>query len=61
MSEGLMLWTNLSTVDLIHSANLKFQKSSLIQLMALFDSGGQSTQIKYLSKSTDTYNKILPQ
>ncbi len=23
------------------------------------DSGGQSTQIKYLSKSTDTYNKIL--
>ncbi len=22
-------------------------------------SGGQSTQIKYLSKSTDTYNKIL--
>ncbi len=25
------------------------------------DSGGQSTQIKYLSKSTDTYNKILLQ
>ncbi len=24
-------------------------------------SGGQSTQIKYLSKSTDTYNKILLQ
>ncbi len=25
------------------------------------NSGGQSTQIKYLSKSTDTYNKILLQ
>ncbi len=24
-------------------------------------SGGQSTQIKYLSKSTDTYSKILLQ
>ncbi len=27
----------------------------------LIGSGGQSTQIKYLSKSTDTYNKILLQ
>ncbi len=27
----------------------------------LMGSGGQSTQIKYLSKSTDTYNKILLQ
>ncbi len=27
----------------------------------LFSSGGQSTQIKYLSKSTDTYNTILLQ
>ncbi len=27
----------------------------------LTSSGGQSTQIKYLSKSTDTYNKILLQ
>ncbi len=27
----------------------------------VFDSGGQSTQIKYLSKSTDTYKKILLQ
>ncbi len=27
----------------------------------LWSSGGQSTQIKYLSKSTDTYNKILLQ
>ncbi len=26
-----------------------------------WDSGGQSTQIKYLSKSTDTYSKILLQ
>ncbi len=25
------------------------------------DSGGQSAQIKYLSKSTDTYTKILLQ
>ncbi len=27
----------------------------------LLISGGQSTQIKYLSKSTDTYNQILLQ
>ncbi len=27
----------------------------------VLNSGGQSTQIKYLSKSTDTYNKILLQ
>ncbi len=30
-------------------------------LLVLGGSGGQSTQIKYLSKSTDTYNKILLQ
>jgi len=30
-------------------------------LQWLITSGGQSTQIKYLSKSTDTYNKILLQ
>ncbi len=29
--------------------------------LAGLSSGGQSTQIKYLSKSTDTYNKILLQ
>ncbi len=27
----------------------------------VLSSGGQSTQIKYLSKNTDTYNKILLQ
>ncbi len=30
-------------------------------MYSLSTSGGQSTQIKYLSKSTDTYNKILLQ
>ncbi len=35
--------------------------SSCSEMVALRDSGGQSTQIKYLSKSTDTYNKILLQ
>ncbi len=30
-------------------------------LNMMLTSGGQSTQIKYLSKSTDTYNKILLQ
>ncbi len=29
--------------------------------MLSLGSGGQSTQIKYLSKSTDTYSKILLQ
>ncbi len=32
-----------------------------VQSFMLSGSGGQSTQIKYLSKSTDTYNKILLQ
>ncbi len=31
----------------------------VVGLVDLTSSGGQSTQIKYLSKSTDTYNKIL--
>ncbi len=31
------------------------------KLLPALSSGGQSTQIKYLSKSTDTYNKILLQ
>ncbi len=30
-------------------------------ISCVYISGGQSTQIKYLSKSTDTYNKILLQ
>ncbi len=38
---------------------------NILSLLASFvceiRSGGQSTQIKYLSKSTDTYNKILLQ
>ncbi len=32
---------------------------SFTSVLAVVISGGQSTQIKYLSKSTDTYNKIL--
>ncbi len=32
-----------------------------INIYRNINSGGQSTQIKYLSKSTDTYNKILLQ
>ncbi len=31
------------------------------KLYIVASSGGQSIQIKYLSKSTDTYNKILLQ
>ncbi len=33
----------------------------MLQIHLGITSGGQSTQIKYLSKSTDTYNKILLQ
>ncbi len=33
----------------------------LLQYVSVLLSGGQSTQIKYLSKSTDTYTKILLQ
>ncbi len=39
-----MIWANRS-LDLITIDS------------AIYGSGGQSTQIKYLSKSTDTYNK----
>ncbi len=35
--------------------------SERLQQCIAICSGGQSTQIKYLSKSTDTYNKILLQ
>ncbi len=35
--------------------------SSVSACLLLITSGGQSIQIKYLSKSTDTYNKILLQ
>ncbi len=35
--------------------------SNQSQVQGIVGSGGQSTQIKYLSKSTDTYNKILLQ
>ncbi len=35
--------------------------SRVFLTLCVIPSGGQSTQIKYLSKSTDTYNKILLQ
>ncbi len=38
-----------------------FLSLPLLDLHFATFSGGQSTQIKYLSKSTDTYNKILLQ
>ncbi len=38
------------------------QKYALLKYnVSVMHSGGQSTQIKYLSKSTDRYNKILLQ
>ncbi len=39
----------------------KFVKVTLGVILSHIISGGQSTQIKYLSKSTDTYTKILLQ
>ncbi len=39
----------------------KFCYATEFRLLLVTASGGQSTQIKYLSKSTDTYNKILLQ
>ncbi len=35
--------------------------SECVCVRVVVNSGGQSTQIKYLSKSTDTYSKILLQ
>ncbi len=40
---------------------VNIRKDSLRLVRYIVNSGGQSTQIKYLSKSTDTYNKILLQ
>ncbi len=48
----------MERVSLIGTAMLKSHDQPW---HALVTSGGQSTQIKYLSKSTDTYNKILLQ
>ncbi len=39
----------------------ELQKKKVKHCELFASSGGQSTQIKYLSKSTDTYNKILLQ
>ncbi len=41
--------------------NLTVHGVDLPYFSLLIISGGQSTQIKYLSKSTDTYTKILLQ
>ncbi len=62
-------FTEICTVpEALYTKDLKTNKYSLKQktlfmqyVASQMSSGGQSTQIKYLSKSTDTYNKILLQ
>ncbi len=46
---------------IIRSSEIQNRPAVRLLIMTIADhsSGGQSTQIKYLSKSTDTYNKIL--
>ncbi len=44
-----------------HVAHILSFEVKLQHQLSVAGSGGQSTQIKYLSKSTDTYNKILLQ
>ncbi len=50
-------------INTLHlAALLRGNRSGRMSLKkCVFGSGGQSTQIKYLSKSTDTYSKILLQ
>ncbi len=58
---GVRLGSDQETYwPLNHFHPVLLQKSNS-GLRCVFSSGGQSTQIKYLSKSTDTYNKILLQ
>ncbi len=45
----------------MHSKQLNLAENPTFALRNDTPSGGQSTQIKYLSKSTDTYTKILLQ
>ncbi len=57
-------WATVPVGQYIHEERLdKWVKLQIwafeYEKLILISSGGQSTQIKYLSKSTDTYNKIL--
>ncbi len=54
----LFVFTSLPTGVLTNNATYQIMLPTLYFNTV---SGGQSTQIKYLSKSTDTYNKILLQ
>ncbi len=56
MMELAQLW-----VSELYTLNFFFNFSLNYGNLWLNHSGGQSTQIKYLSKSTDTYTKILLQ
>ncbi len=55
--------TTLNYMPLLNKGIIFYQKLHLVlkNLLCIKGSGGQSTQIKYLSKSTDTYSKILLQ
>ncbi len=64
----LQIWStlpgfSLNTTDLVAFKNIAWSLGMIIkerpEIRLCICSGGQSTQIKYLSKSTDTYNKIL--
>ncbi len=52
---------NLGKVTHAYRSVLKGTDRVYVVISNGSSSGGQSTQIKYLSKSTDTYNKILLQ
>ncbi len=62
--ESISLWHCSGVMRAQVALIVAFSSSALLGLayrIFLYTSGGQSTQIKYLSKSTDTYNKILLQ
>ncbi len=58
--KGNIYETRSLTILYLSKYNKENIWSNLI-MRSVRSSGGQSTQIKYLSKSTDTYNKILLQ
>ncbi len=56
------LMARAASLEKKHALELEEAKIRVMkEKLKVKTSGGQSTQIKYLSKSTDTYNKILLQ
>ncbi len=58
---GRLIWIRTGSSGYGDLGIREKQTNISVDVNLLTISGGQSTQIKYLSKSTDTYSKILLQ